>query len=587
MPAAGSWWRRAAALAWLLWCAAAPAHAQEEVAAPIEIDAPAPLREMLRQYVSVLRATDGLNDEGERLRVTRLARRQTEELLATEGYFTPKIDIAPGNGGASEPLKIAVDPGPRSRVDSLDLEFQGDIARAGEERAARVRRLRESWLLKPGEPFRQQAWDQAKQAVLRQLLAQDYAAATLTESRAEVDPKQATVRLRVVFDSGPPFALGKLEVSGLENYGADLVERYNTLNPGEPYSQERLLQFQTALQNTPYFSSAVVDVDRDPAHAGAAPVLVQVRESKPKRLGLGGGYSSNTGARVELSFRNADLGNRAWNLASGLRIEQKRQFGYADVYLPPTGTDYRDSFGVLAERTDIQGLTTRRAAAGVVRSRTRGNIETRLSLNLQRETEDTGTEPTKTTIALVPNWSWTYRNVDNLLDPRRGYVINLQVGGAAKALLSDQNFVRLYGRHQHFLPVGERDVVILRAELGYTAAPARDGIPQEYLFRAGGSQSVRGYAYQSLGVTQDGAVVGGRKLAVASAEYVHWFDREWGAALFYDAGNAWDVSEQARLFVGYGAGARWRSPAGPLAVDVGYGERDQKFRLHFSLAIAF
>ena len=113
--------------------------------------------------------------------------------------------------------------------------------------------------------------------------------------------------------------------------------------------------------------------------------------------------------------------------------------------------------------------------------------------------------------------------------------------------------------------MGKRDTLSLRGEAGYTAAQSRFGIPQEYLFRAGGSQSVRGYAHQSLGVQEGSAMVGGRTLATGSLEYTHWFSGDWGAALFADTGGAADSWRDMRLSTGYGAGARWRSPVGPLA----------------------
>jgi translocation and assembly module TamA len=188
---------------------------------------------------------------------------------------------------------------------------------------------------------------------------------------------------------------------------------------------------------------------------------------------------------------------------------------------------------------------------------------------------------------LTASWSWTRRRVDNLLDPRRGDVLQVELGGGAKALLSDQDFVRLYGRYVKYTPVAQRDVVILRAEGGITFADSREGIPQDFLFRTGGSQSVRGYDFQSLGVREGEATVGGRLLATASAEYVHWFLPEWGVAAFIDAGDAADSRAALEPKVGYGLGARWLSPAGPLAVDVAYGHAERRLRLHFGVAIAF
>jgi translocation and assembly module TamA len=131
------------------------------------------------------------------------------------------------------------------------------------------------------------------------------------------------------------------------------------------------------------------------------------------------------------------------------------------------------------------------------------------------------------------------------------------------------------------------DQLILRAEAGRTFAASRDGIPEDYLFRAGGSRSVRGYEYESLGPREGDAVVGGRYLLTGSAEYVRWFSPQWGGALFFDMGDAADAHSELRANKGYGVGVRWRTPAGPLAMDVAYADRDRTARLVFSVSVAF
>jgi translocation and assembly module TamA len=79
------------------------------------------------------------------------------------------------------------------------------------------------------------------------------------------------------------------------------------------------------------------------------------------------------------------------------------------------------------------------------------------------------------------------------------------LGGGSKQLLSDQDFLRTYLRYSQGIPLGASDALLFRGELGVTFAPSAQGIPQDFLFRAGGSNSVRGYAYQSLGVKQGSA----------------------------------------------------------------------------------
>jgi translocation and assembly module TamA len=115
----------------------------------------------------------------------------------------------------------------------------------------------------------------------------------------------------------------------------------------------------------------------------------------------------------------------------------------------------------------------------------------------------------------------------------------------------------------------------------------RQGIPSSFLFRTGGDQTVRGYAFESLGVKQGDAVVGGRYLAVASVEHTHWFGASWGLAGFVDAGNAWDRGTPFHAAVGYGAGARFRTPVGPIRIDIAYGRDTRKVRLHFSAGFTF
>jgi translocation and assembly module TamA len=158
---------------------------------------------------------------------------------------------------------------------------------------------------------------------------------------------------------------------------------------------------------------------------------------------------------------------------------------------------------------------------------------------------------------------------------------------AHEGLLSTQTFIKLYGQYQHWLSFSPIDQVLLRAELGSTLADSRVGIPEDFLFRAGGSRSNRGYAHQSLGVREGEAVVGGRYLATASAEYIRWFRPPFGAAVFVDVGDANDSRDGWRANPSYGIGARYKTPAGPFALDLAYAQREKRFRLSFSVTVAF
>ena len=478
---------------------------------------------------------------------------------------------------------MEVAPGRRTLVSAVNIEFRGAIAAD----IPLVERLRASWRLRVGEALRSPGWEEAKTVLLTRVSRRDYAAARIEESRADVDPLAATAQLSLVLDSGPAFHFGDLAVSGLERYDKILVTRHAPFHAGDPYRQDQLLEFQARLQNLPNFSSVIVSIEPDPALHEAVPVQVILSEAKSRHLSLGAGYSSNNGARSEMAYRDYNLLDHAWNLGSGLRLEQKRQTLFATIATLPDARGYRLAWGAHVEATDIQGLKTTNHKLGVTRGRIQGQIETRLGVNWQREQRRPADALAESDQALVLDWHWIRRTVNNPLYPRRGDVTEVLIGGGSQRLLSDQDFLRTLLRYQIWWPMGARDTLSLRGEAGFTAAPSRFGIPQEYLFRAGGTQSVRGYAHQSLGVQEGSAVVGGRTLADGSLEYTHWFSRDWGAALFADMGGAADNWGDLRLSAGYGAGARWRSPAGPLALDVAWGQDAEALRLHFSIAVAF
>ncbi|SOD42087.1 autotransporter assembly complex protein TamA [Nitrosovibrio sp. Nv4] len=549
----------------------------------VTISAPEPLQDLLKNHFQLPIAP--ILDETARATFMRRAQREISELLATEGYFTPAINLHLDPSSKTPVLEVI--PGPRTFVTEVSIEFKGDLATEEPSRHARIEKLRAAWSLSVGQPFRSPAWEEAKAILLSSVAGEDYAAAEIEESKAEVDSASSTARLSVILDSGPAFRFGDLMIKGLNRYDPSLITGLVPFKTGDPYRRDQLLSFQTKLQNLPQFSSVAVNIDPGAATHQAAPVEVVLSEAQAQRVSAGGGYSSNTGARGELSYTNNNFLDRALRLNGGLRIEQKRQTLSTTIDSVPDQAGQWFSLGAGVERTFIQELETIREKAGVSRNQLSGKAETRLALNWQREDRQPTGGVQQVNQTFVLDGQLRYRSVDDPLFPRDGSVTELRVGGGSRQLLSDQDFIRTYVRHQSWYPVGDRHVLFLRGELGYTFAPSRFGIPQEYLFRAGGIQSVRGYAFQRLGVREGQAIVGGRAMATGTIEYNHWFTREWGAAIFTDIGDAADTMRRLDLNVGYGGGIRWRSPVGPLALDLARAHNDGKLRLHFSIAVAF
>ncbi|MBI3285753.1 MAG: BamA/TamA family outer membrane protein [Burkholderiales bacterium] len=523
----------------------------------------------------------------------RKLRQDIGNILATEGYFSPLItfNYSDSDQPGAKLIAVVVDAGPRTVVASVALNLSGALAQAagGGDQKARQRRaaLQADWGLPVGQAFREDDWNDAKNRLGESLRADVYAAATLAGSQAAVTADSQRADLSLEIDSGPPFALGEMRVTGLQRYPAWLLQRFQPPQAGEPYARARLLDYQRNLQNSAYFASVAVGIDPDPAKAAAVPLEVALVERQARDLGFGAGYSTNTGWRSEVTYRDRNIAGQAWDLRSAVRIEQRRQLAYADIYLPPHANNYLDSIGVLSERSDLAGLRQNRNALGIKRSSTRGHLEQRLGLNLMRETIRLEGEAASVNRALVASIGWSWREVDSALAPRRGQIAQLDLALSDKLLFSDQRFLRTYAKYQRWLPAGKHGNFILRAEAGQVLAQDGQGIPEEYLFRTGGSTTVRGYGYQSLGIQHASGVSGGRVLGVASAEYDRWLQGDWGAAAFLDCGDAADSWRALSLRQGMGLGARYKTPAGPIALDLAYGRQSKKFRLDFSIAIAF
>lgn len=597
---------------------------------------PAALQAITQAVDAIARLAED-QDGGEINRLRRRARDATLAALATQGYFSPKVTLEAGTDIGGETWDIAIVPGKRTIVESVSLEFSGRITRP--EYAQRIQKLRDDWRLKKGQPFINSEWNRAKATLLDDVTTRDFLLARMTSSRADIDADNALAHLHVAIDSGPQVRMGELNTQGLKRVPETLIDRYVRYNVGAAFDQNRLDQWQQDLQSTAFFRGAFVSLQEPPSQtdqptdplsdrargpgaedaAAAAPagdptvsgglppppaqfdsdgevtlpVQVRVVEAPPKRFSASIGVDDEAGVRVESLYRQNVVFGQPVTLETGFGVDRLRQRAFMDILLPPSERGYRDSFGILADRSDIQGLEVTRYALGATRTQERkgaGNsrveYETRYGVLLAQDHVkidggDSYTLPTVTTTA-----EWLRRDVDNKYDPREGNLISVG-GGVGVTLDTGEPYTRLRLRGQKWWPIGKLDVLTIRAEAGRVWSNGDVQVPDDFGFRTGGARSIRGYRYQSIGVHRDNAVVGAPTLLVGSIEYDHYFDERWGMGVFVDAGDAAESFGDMSMNVGYGVGARVRTPAGPLFLDLAYGQRQRDLRLHFSLGIAF
>lgn len=564
----------------------------------VVVQAPDRLRTLLLNYLDLARFQNAPQAEAlspvELDRLSSATPAQARRLLEAEGFFNAAVVVSRAPG-TPERILVNVDPGPPAQVERVDLQVSGPLQDAAAQPGpaqALVQHLKNAWALPPGTVFTQARWASAKTESLVQARTDGYLMARWDATEARVDARSNQVLISLKLISGPLFHLGDLSIEGLKRQQESSVRRLAGFTPGDAYKERTLLDFQERLQGTGLFDSVSVEIDPDPQRAAAAAVLVRVREARLQDLTASIGYSTNTGQRVALEHvhrRPFDF-----NLSSKLKLElgrAKRLFeGGLTSHVTPGM--YRNMLAVRAERLDSNGEIVDTASLRLGRlqetpRQDRSYFVEALHGQVQNAAGVTAAD------ARSVNYEWTWRRVDSALLPTDGWVASAQTGaGVSRGTATKSGpFGRAWARLSWYRPVGRQWFASARMEAGEVFASDSVGLPDALLFRAGGDESVRGYAYRSLGpIGVDGLLRSGRKVWTGSVELAHPIASDkpqYLGAVFIDAGQATDSWKGFTPKFGYGFGLRWRSPVGPLRIDLAWPERSNKPRLHFSVGVAF
>jgi translocation and assembly module TamA len=605
----------------------------------VVVQAPGNLKALVESNLSLIRWRDvdgrrGRIDADQLRRLFDEGKDEIARLVATEGYYAPTIAADLQQNGDHWIARYRIEPNAVAIVDTVDLEFVGPITQAPPGEPPDLQELRATWTLAKGDVFRQGEWETDKRRLLQGLLIRTYPFATFTRTEAKVDVRTSKVALSVVIASGPAVRVGPLQITGLKRYPQEIIRNLDPIELGELYTQQKLFDFQQKLANSGYFSRSEVSIDAvadpgtdprspfvapkvndadapvattavdaavavTPAVADAPatplprevtmPLRVLVEENKSKQISAGLGYTTNSGPRATLGYNVIDFLGGAKQLKTNLSVDRLNQTVGANLIFPTTPHGDVYSLSSTLGRQNVQNEVDRTGTVSAKRAWGPETTQRFTSVDYTYEQKDISGLPTSIAETLGVTYGVTLRRTDNLLSPTAGYMVSAQAGAGIR-VNTGQPYSRVYGKGIHYQPLGANDTLIVRAELGAVAGRDTTTLPTTLLFRAGGDGSVRGYGYQSLGVRQAGAISGGRYVATGTIEVDHWLAPlypQWGVATFVDAGNAANAFPDLGPEVGYGIGARWRSPVGTLDLDVAHGVGNGATRVHFSLGVSF
>ncbi|AHE99401.1 autotransporter assembly complex protein TamA [Thioalkalivibrio paradoxus] len=536
-------------------------------------------RQNIRAFLPMTRYTCELPEFRER-GVIRSADDRVRQALRALGHYQPELELAIRRTEDCWNLELQLDPGPAAQIAEVDVQVTGE----GAEDPAFVAIVTAPGI-EVGDRLRHDHYDRLRSRLMRAAADRGYFDAELTASQLRVDPQTNEARVVLHLDTRARYRFGPITLEQ-DILRPEFVERLYPFETGAPYRSGQLIMLQRNLADSGYFESVRVRPRLDDAVDGEVPITAEVSTRKRTAYEARLGFSTDTGPRLGLAMDRRYANRRGHRYNAELEASTKRS-GVGFNYDIPLRDPLREHLSLFATyRTeDTAGTRSDRAQLGASRVRQHASgWQTTEGIRYEYE-EFTVGGVSDTTHMLMPSYRVNRTESDDPLFPRDGYRVELLGQGAHESLASSISFLQARGSAKFIRGLGAGRM-ILRGDAGLTYSDDVQEMPKSLRFFAGGDTSVRGFGFQKLGPQDDeGRMIGGRHLLVGSIEYDYPFgDGPWGAAVFLDAGNAFDSFDDYDLKLGFGAGLRWRSPVGPIRVDLAHApDSPDSFRIHFTM----
>ena len=382
--------------------------------------------------------------------------------------------------------------------------------------------------------------------------------------------------------TGPHVDIGPISFAGLTRTNPDFLRRHISLRPGQRYSDTALQDARDSLLGLGVFSS-VTPVPASSAISGQVPIIFHVTEEKRHAVSLSGAYATDTGFTIGTSWEDRNVFRRAETLtfsvaANGLGGTGTTAPGY-DVKGVFTKPDYYTRGQMLS--LSAEGLKQSLIAydrtgiilgASLARPITKNTSITYGPSFTSERVKQEGVIRTYVLLQFPINFTWNTTN--SLLEPTRGHSLALTITPTFPVVGTRRRpFAILLGTGSVYFPV-ERNawgVIAVHGVVGSIQGATQFGVPPDQRFYAGGSGTVRGYAYQTIGpLFADDKPEGGLAMDAIEFEFRQHITNTIGIVPFIDAGqvNAGSAPFQGKVSVGYGLGARYYTSIGPIRADI-------------------
>lgn len=509
-----------------------------------------------------------------------------------------------------------------------------------------------AFTLKAGAPAVADTVLAAGAHLLSALQDQGYAFAKVDPPVAYEDQTQPLLDVTFHVEAGPRLNVGEIHITGLKRVHESLVRRRLLLHTGELYRASAVERARADLLSPSIgvFGAVSVKVGTAVDATGGVPITFQVSERLRHTFGVSGAYSTDLGGSGTVAWGDRDVFGNAeqFNVSAsitGLGGSATNGVGYdlpVKYILPDYGhRDQSLQFAVEALRQDLIAYDQTAIKAGVTLTRklnslwtvSAGVAATEETINQIISVTQTGSvsspvytpdldtfDYTLVGLPLIVSYDSTHL-ASPLDDPTHGVRGSVNVVPTHSLGHSNATFLittikaATYFDLDHLLPTDPgRSVLAARALIGAAEGASVDGLPPDQRFYGGGSASIRGYPYQSVGpyfpilsscpksapacvqkvLGYTTYPIGSTTISAATLEYRQRFAGNFGAAFFVDGGQVGPnlTLSPTNLFVGVGTGVRYYTPIGPIRLDFAvplkrYDSDPQAFQIYIGLGQAF
>jgi translocation and assembly module TamA len=579
-------WYTGLILAWCVmpgYAAGQDSTARVEAKVRVEIEGvDATVERNVRAVLELARAAE--NGPLPRARIGQLHQRAERDIgvaLEPFGFYRPEVEKSlTENGGGELIARYVIDPGPAVRLRSVKVELQGP----GKDLPAFVQAASE-FPLKAGDTLRHLAYEAGKLRLLTIASDSGYLDADFDTSAVFVNRDDEAADAVVRFNTGDRFFFGPVRFEQTILSDATLRKRV-PFRQGDPWTQRRLMEFQTGLAEDPFWARVEVIPEREKAESLTVPIRVVLEPNNRREIELGVGYGTDTGPRGRASTLWRWFNVRGHHAQAEVRLATVEQSLSTQYTIPGVGHSTGNlAFSAGYARRDPSTSQSRIITAAARLSRGRLSWRETLSLTYHRESFGVGVDSGVATLLLAGgHWERSRRDAGPIT--RRGLRTRLELRGGMDRLVSSASLLQIKVGADAVRGLMPRMRLLVRADLGYTFTGEFRELPPTVRFFTGGDRSVRGFRYEGIGARDSlGTIIGGQALVVGSLEADYQVLPSWALAVFTDAGHAENKLTLRNLERSVGTGVRYLSPIGPIRVDVAFAvsRPGSPMRLHLSL----